>query len=300
MIKINSERGEGLQFYLLTLDRPPEIIHAHRYQTAQYEMRLPCLPGCCEITYIERGGIQREDGIVYEEGSIAVLWRNRERHLRSDATLHCHDTLAFHTGSEPAPITMEEVARWKPVDNCVILPEQLPPGKRSEEPQRIIRKIISACASVDHGHFLVLRAELYRLFALLTEASVSAAAASDSRAALQNRLYCRLAAEYLTEHLSEKSSAADVAAYTGVSYGYLSRIFRTCMGMTLVEYSNCAKVQRVRELIASRDISLTDAGLAVGIDDVKYLSRLFKKYSGITSAEYRELHRNSLRQTVTK
>ena len=65
------------------------------------------------------------------------------------------------------------------------------------------------------------------------------------------------------------------------------------MGMTLVEYSNCAKVQRVRELITSRNISLTDAGLAVGIDDVKYLSRLFKKYSGVTSAEYRELNHHS-------
>lgn len=281
-----------MQFSLLKLDRVPEIIHAHRYQTARYEMMLPRLPGCCEITYIERGQIQRDDGAVYAEGSIAVLLRDRDLKLHSDAPVHGHSTFAFYTGSEPVCMTMEEVAKWKPTDNCVILPEQLPPGKIAEEVQKTLRKIISAYASVDQGHFLELRAEVYKLFALMTEASVSAAAASDSRTALQNQHYCRLAAEYLSDHISDRISAADVAAYTGVSYGYLSRIFRASMGMTLVEYSNCVKVQRVRELIASRNISLTDAGIAVGIDDVKYLSRLFKKYSGITSQEYRESLRN--------
>ena len=173
------------------------------------------------------------------------------------------------------------------------LPEQLPPGKSAEEAQKVLRKIITTVASVDPGRFLALRAEVYHLFALLSEASVRAAAAMDSRTALQNQHYSRLAVEYLTDHIADRISAADVAAHTGVSYGYLSRIFRAGMGMTLVEYSNCAKVQRVRELITSRNISLTDAGLAVGIDDGKYLSRLFKKYSGVTSAEYRELNCHS-------
>lgn len=282
-----------MQFFLLKVEQPPEIVHAHRYQTARYEMELRCLPGCCEITYVEQGRIKREDGMVYEEGGVAVLLRNSEIRLRSDAPLHGHYTVAFHTGTEPVAMTAEEVALWKPADHCVILPEQLPPGKLSEEAQKIIRKIISIHASLDHGHFLKLRAELYRLFALLTEASVAAAAESDSRTALQNQRYCRMAVEYVNDHIAQRVSAAEVAAYTGVSYGYLSRIFRACMGMTLVEYSNCAKVQRVRELITSRNLSLTDAGLAVGIDDVKYLSRLFKKYSGITSEQYRQLHRNS-------
>ena len=283
----------GVQFYLLALEQPVEIIHAHRYQTAHYKMELQCLPGCCEITYIERGQIQRGDGFAYQEGSGAVLLRDAGMHLRSDSPAHSHSTVAFYTGAKPVPMTVEDVAKWKPVDHCVILPEQLPPGKSAEEAQKVLRKIITTVASVDPGRFLALRAEVYHLFALLTEASVTAAAAMDSRTALQNQHYCRLAVEYLTDHIADRISAADVAAHTGVSYGYLSRIFRAGMGMTLVEYSNCAKVQRVRELITSRNISLTDAGLAVGIDDVKYLSRLFKKYSGVTSAEYRELNCHS-------
>ena len=281
-----------MKFYLLSLDRPPEILHAHRYQTAQYEMTLPCRPGCCEIAHIEQGQVIHQDGTVYEEGCIAVLPWDREQHLHSDAPVHCHFTFAFRTDSPPVILTAKEVTELIPADNCVILPEQLPPGGRTEELQKVIRKIISIYASVDHGRYLRLQAEVYRLFALLTETSVSLAAASGMHTDLQNRLYCQRAIKYLTEHIAEKINAADVAAYVGVSYGYLSRIFRSCVGMTLVEYSNHVKIQRVRELIVSRNISLTDAGLSVGIDDVKYLSRLFKKYSGITSAEYRGMYRD--------
>ena len=259
-------------------------------------MVLPYRPGCCEITHIERGRILHQNGTIYEEGSIAVLPWEQEQYLHSDAPVHCHFTFAFRTDTPPISLTAEEVAERKPEDNCIILPEQLPPGSHSEELQKAIRKIIRIYATVDHGRFLRLHSEVYHLFALLTEASVSLAAASGVHTELQNRLYCRRAVEYLSEHISEKISAADVAAYTGVSYGYLSRIFRSCIGMTLVEYSNRVKIQRVRELIVSRNISLTDAGLAVGIDDVKYLSRLFKKYSGVTSAEYRGMYRDSCYQ----
>ena len=208
----------------------------------------------------------------------------------SDAPLHCHFTFGFQCESDPVPLSDKEVATWKPQDGFALLPEFVVPGKTADEVQKAIKRIIHAYTSVDFGRFMEIRSNLYRVLALLTEYSVSVVTESGLHTELQNQLYCRRAVRYLSEHISEKIYAEDVAAYTGVSYGYLSRIFRACMGMTLVEYCNQAKIQRVRELISTQKIPLESAGIAVGIEDVKYLSRLFKKYSGITSVEYRELY----------
>lgn len=282
-----------MQFYRLYLNQPPTITLAHRYQTPHYEANFRKMPERCEITYIERGRILRETDtspIIYDEGSIVSFSRREEMHLYSDAPLHCHFTFGFCTEREPELLTAEDVAAWKPQDHCVILPERVPPGKVAESTQKTIKKIISAYTSTDFGRYMELHSAVYHVFALLTEYSVSVAAASGAHAELQNQLYCRRAVQYISEHLSEKIHTDEIAAYTGVSYGYLSRIFRSCMGATLIEYCNGAKIQRVRELIASQKISLENAGAAVGIDDVKYLSRLFKKYSGITTVEYRELY----------
>ena len=61
--------------------------------------------------------------------------------------------------------------------------------------------------------------------------------------------------------------------------------------MTLMEYVNDQRIMKVREMLAASDISSAKAGEAVGIQDPKYLSRLFRRYTGMTITEYRNLCR---------
>ena len=59
--------------------------------------------------------------------------------------------------------------------------------------------------------------------------------------------------------------------------------------MTIVEYINREKLKLVKDQITTMKVTLEEAGAEVGITDVKYLSRLFKKYNGITAMEYNNL-----------
>lgn len=104
--------------------------------------------------------------------------------------------------------------------------------------------------------------------------------------------YSRLILRYISDHICEKIRIGDISSHLSISVAYLSKQFREATGMTVVDCINRMKVARIRELIVTRGITLREAGELVGITDVNYLSRLFKRYSGMSVGE---LKRTELR-----
>ena len=62
------------------------------------------------------------------------------------------------------------------------------------------------------------------------------------------------------------------------------------MDMSIVEYWNRSRIHKVEQLITVGGMTLIEAGDAVGIGDVKYLSRLFHRYTGMTAQEFRHIY----------
>ena len=136
---------------------------------------------------------------------------------------------------------------------------------------------------------LKLRTILYEVLAILTEQAVLQA-----RDLLQNTSrsispYTEKAREYLDENLSRKVPVTEVADYVGISYDHMNRVFRQDMDMTLLEYANRARIRLVEQYITGDGLTLEEAGDKVGIHDVKYLRRLFRRYTGMTIMEYRRV-----------
>ena len=50
------------------------------------------------------------------------------------------------------------------------------------------------------------------------------------------------------------------------------------------------RIRRVRLLMDVNGQSLKDAGRAVGLEDEHYLSRQFKRYTGMSARQYRAAH----------
>ena len=98
--------------------------------------------------------------------------------------------------------------------------------------------------------------------------------------------YYNKAAEYISANLDKKISVEEIAAHTGISSGYLSRLFKEFSGRTIVDYINYLKIEKVKELMGTMNLSLRQAGESVGIGDHNYLSRLFKKYTKLSVREY--------------
>ncbi|WP_248923890.1 response regulator transcription factor [Paenibacillus hamazuiensis] len=80
-----------------------------------------------------------------------------------------------------------------------------------------------------------------------------------------------------------------------VSAGYLSRMFKTELGIHFSDYLLEIRMERARSLLDIGTLSLAEVSRRVGYDDPKYFSQLFKKTYGITPSEYGKQKKNSPR-----
>jgi len=99
--------------------------------------------------------------------------------------------------------------------------------------------------------------------------------------------YCREAEKYIINHIDKKIRVEDIAETIGISKNYLTNIFSSTHGMPLVEYINRQKLSHMIELMLRFNYSVREAGEYVGLDNVNYISRMFRKYYGVTISEYR-------------
>ena len=78
-----------------------------------------------------------------------------------------------------------------------------------------------------------------------------------------------------------------LAEIAGVSHQYLCRIFNQTMNIRPNEYITCRKLQEAKHLLAETSLSVYEVCLKSGFSDASYFSTVFKRYEGITPAEYR-------------
>lgn len=69
---------------------------------------------------------------------------------------------------------------------------------------------------------------------------------------------------------------------------YISETFKLKTGMLFVEYITMVKMERAKKLITEGKHKIYEISDKLGYKDVEYFSRLFKKYTGSTPAEYRQ------------
>lgn len=96
---------------------------------------------------------------------------------------------------------------------------------------------------------------------------------------------------YVKLHYAEDIALTDVAAYANVNPNYLSGAFQKEMGLSLREYITRERMEAAKALLTDGELRIQDVAERVGVHDVKYFSRLFKKAEGVTPGEYREKRR---------
>ena len=280
-----------MKYYLINLKKIPFVHMAHRHINDEYKTSFLLSPCRTQITFIEQGDVKRESvsiNRVYKAGSVLTLTQNEPMQLQCVSGRHCHMTVGIITDEPLKEISEKEVLMRHSLIEYAILPEYVDPA-HSEKLEFVIKKIISVYNSSDTGSHLKVISYLFDIFSYLTDYSVSHAMEGQDNSFGKMNLYCRKATSYIAQHINEKINVQDIAAFAGISYGYLSNLFSEAVGMTIVDYINREKLRLVKDLITTRKISLEEAGLEVGISDVKYLSRLFKRYNGITAMEYKNL-----------
>ncbi|HEY5583827.1 MAG TPA: helix-turn-helix domain-containing protein [Ruminiclostridium sp.] len=98
----------------------------------------------------------------------------------------------------------------------------------------------------------------------------------------------QLVLKYVHDHFTEvELSQTAIAEALGVSAPYLSKFFKQEIGDNMIDYINKLRVEKIKLLLSSTDLSLGEIAEKVGHSSSKTLIRIFKQYEGVTPGKFR-------------
>jgi len=123
------------------------------------------------------------------------------------------------------------------------------------------------------------------LLEMLAESARSASAGPGSSAPA----WLRRVRESLDEAYLLAPSLTDLAAVGGVHPVHLSREFRKRYRITIGEYIRKRRIEHASGLLSNSGMPMAEIASTCGFSDQSHFCALFKKYSGLTPAKFRDL-----------
>ena len=97
-----------------------------------------------------------------------------------------------------------------------------------------------------------------------------------------------LCVDYIYKHLHSRITIKELAAYTGFSEGYISKLFRKEMGVTVSDYIRDQKIDTAKNLLVYSDFSLVDISCYLAFSSQSHFNQTFQKVVGISPKKYRD------------
>lgn len=100
-----------------------------------------------------------------------------------------------------------------------------------------------------------------------------------------------LAKQYVQNHYAEPLSLEEMGAALGFNASYFSHLFKSKTGKNFRDYVADVRVDIAIHLLQNTDLSVAEISEQVGYQDKKYFTKVFRKSTGLTPAEYKRLYR---------
>jgi AraC family transcriptional regulator len=91
---------------------------------------------------------------------------------------------------------------------------------------------------------------------------------------------------YIRSHLSEDLSLIDLAQVSGMSPYYFLRLFKQSMHFTPRQYIIQMRIDRAKELLRSRELSIADISLRCGFTSQSHFTNVFRQITKTTPKTY--------------
>jgi len=98
----------------------------------------------------------------------------------------------------------------------------------------------------------------------------------------------RNAINYIELNLNSSLSLSILAKELHVSSPYLSCIFKQESGITITDFINKERIHTSLKLLSTTNEQIQDIAFYVGIHDINYFTKIFKKEIGVTPRDYRK------------
>jgi len=93
--------------------------------------------------------------------------------------------------------------------------------------------------------------------------------------------------EYIHKNYQQKITVQMIADHLKLNPVYCGALFSKETGNTILSYTNNLRITKAKELLNYSNDSVLEIAASVGIDDIYYFSRTFKKAVGLSPTQYR-------------
>lgn len=240
-----------------------------------------------EIGFVEQNPVICTGALgefVFQENGIFVI----PPHCEFDVAVKDPQKLHRHTSAEfLIRCDSKFVDTFSPPQGKKLtLPLYLAPSPENSDIIARIRDIACAKTAQLQRSYFEECADFMTLLHKVSERAQQSLGSTDT-ASPGNRRHCIRAKAFISENIDKRLTVSDVATAIGVSKNYLTNVFSNTEGVPLMEYINRSKLSYMMLLISRYGYTLAQAGKHVGFSDVNYISRIFKRYYGMTVTEYK-------------
>jgi AraC-like DNA-binding protein/mannose-6-phosphate isomerase-like protein (cupin superfamily) len=270
VLRVQSESEAGIRLELVGyVDFPPGhrgVAHTHPFW---------------EVVYVGSGmGEMVREGIPQDCGKEDILLIHPgEKHQ-----------VCAHEGKSLQQYYFGFSFDYKPVDSLSwSAPRSLPPGPLLD----LIRSELRQCHDLvrhqkDKGALEISRALLMPVVSRIVGLMVAPARKTDFHAHARLNSPVQLAKKFLQTNMRSHDTVREMAERFGLSSQYFGELFKKETGMTVKEYQTKLRINRAMELIRDSDMKITDIAEEVGMDDLAYFSRVFKKQYQLSPRQLRQ------------
>ena len=286
-------------FYRITPLSIPKFLFACAVEKENYSNQFHCYADFMELSLIEKGRIV----CTYPDGSTNCLSPGMFAPIFPDVDCTTkayqnekqgHITVGVQIKYEYTRMDSEAIADLTALQEqvragtCFLIPFQ--ENIDSIRPKVLVKfkRIISLIYAPGTMGNINAVSEWFSLCTILTEFVLSKLDAPRKAIPPSAEKYISLAKDYIHENYAQKITVDALARHLSVSSGYLHRMFKATLGIGILEYANLYRVEIAKGLIKSQNFTLSEVANYVGINDVAYMCRLFKKVSGITYTQFKQ------------
>ncbi len=106
--------------------------------------------------------------------------------------------------------------------------------------------------------------------------------------ACESSYLIKRAEDFIDTHISEELSLSGISHALGVHPSYLSRRFKAEKGINLTQYINRKRIQRAKQLLLDKRLTITEVASSVGFNTIQNFGRVFKMLEGCSPSDYRD------------
>ena len=96
--------------------------------------------------------------------------------------------------------------------------------------------------------------------------------------------------DYIYQNITSKITVSDLSRITHLSPDYISRIFNKEVGTSITDYIQEKKVEASKSFLLYKSMSITHIAAIFDFCNHGYYSKVFKKHTGYSPAEFRKMH----------